>query len=277
MERKWLSAHDSRARDWHAALDGVTKPIDEPFENEFGEIIYPGDPAAHGANVYHCRCSIAAVVKGFQKFSEVAENGVQNIQKSFNNAENRGIIKSGAVSGARNPEGEAAAKHAEQYYNYIRSIKTDCAEIAKHTGKSEKTIQSIKNYLFLEEHDLGDGIRQFDADFMIAQSWQRLMDRKNILPHDLTLLNHEKFERKLVERGLTQNDAHIITSGKFNYTENSDEKGFLIVDIESGDIIDCTITSYDEMFETYLQHAAKALFNLSNKNSLLNEKIVIWY
>lgn len=67
MVKKWISVHDNRTRDWHRDLDGVEKPIDEPFENDFGEIMYPGDPSAHGANVYNCRCTIAAVVKGFQQ------------------------------------------------------------------------------------------------------------------------------------------------------------------------------------------------------------------
>lgn len=90
MARKWLSAHDNRARDWHAALDGVTKPIDEPFENEFGKIMRPGDPAAHGANVYHCRCTIAAVVKGFgnRRINFGGEskehNKAENAKKTYN-------------------------------------------------------------------------------------------------------------------------------------------------------------------------------------------------
>lgn len=67
MVKKWISAHDNGTRDWHRDLDGVEKPIDEPFENEFGEIMYPGDPSAHGANVYNCRCTIVAVVKGFRR------------------------------------------------------------------------------------------------------------------------------------------------------------------------------------------------------------------
>ncbi len=67
MEKEWLAAIDSRTRDWHAELNGQTKPVDEPFKNSIGAIMYPGDPSADGANVYNCRCSLISKVKGFKK------------------------------------------------------------------------------------------------------------------------------------------------------------------------------------------------------------------
>lgn len=67
LDKKWIATHDGRTRHWHRELDGATVPQDEPFVNEFGEIMYPGDPHADPANVYNCRCSIGAVVKGFRK------------------------------------------------------------------------------------------------------------------------------------------------------------------------------------------------------------------
>ena len=41
--------------------------LNKPFENSLGKIMFPGDPSADGANVWNCRCSMAAVVKGFKK------------------------------------------------------------------------------------------------------------------------------------------------------------------------------------------------------------------
>ena len=67
LEKEWLAAIDSRTRDWHAELNGVTVPIDEPFVNSMGEIMFPGDPSADGANVYNCRCTLISKVKGFKK------------------------------------------------------------------------------------------------------------------------------------------------------------------------------------------------------------------
>ena len=67
LEKEWIATSDSRTRDWHNELDGVTKPVDKPFENAIGKIMFPGDPSARGANVYNCRCSMATKVVGFKK------------------------------------------------------------------------------------------------------------------------------------------------------------------------------------------------------------------
>lgn len=69
LQKEWLSSNDGRTR--HAHLPGsfgsLIVDIDKPFSNDIGLIMYPGDPGAHPANVYNCRCSMAAVVKGFRK------------------------------------------------------------------------------------------------------------------------------------------------------------------------------------------------------------------
>ena len=67
MKREWIATNDSRTRHWHAELDGVEVDIDEPWVNEFGEIMFPGDPSADPANTYNCRCSMSAKVIGFKK------------------------------------------------------------------------------------------------------------------------------------------------------------------------------------------------------------------
>ena len=67
IKREWIATNDSRTRDWHTELDGQMADVDEYFENAIGLIKYPGDPSADGANVYNCRCTIAAKVIGFKK------------------------------------------------------------------------------------------------------------------------------------------------------------------------------------------------------------------
>lgn len=80
LEKEWLAAIDSRTRDWHAELDGQTRPIDKPFENAIGKIMFPGDPSADGANVYNCRCTLVSKVKGFKKakVEKATEKGEYN-------------------------------------------------------------------------------------------------------------------------------------------------------------------------------------------------------
>lgn len=71
MRKKWMATNDDRTREAHSELDGVSVPVDEPFENEIGEIMFPGDPDADDANVYNCRCTLVA---DFSSEDEQREN-----------------------------------------------------------------------------------------------------------------------------------------------------------------------------------------------------------
>ena len=69
-KKKWIATLDDRTRDAHADLDGETADIDEPFENDIGEIMYPGDPSADPGNVYNCRCTLGYVIEGVEAHGE---------------------------------------------------------------------------------------------------------------------------------------------------------------------------------------------------------------
>lgn len=57
--RRWVTAHDDRVRDSHAAMDGQEVGMDEPFITGNGEsIMYPGDPSAPPEEVIQCRCVV---------------------------------------------------------------------------------------------------------------------------------------------------------------------------------------------------------------------------
>lgn len=144
----------------------------------------------------------------------------KRIDKSAKN----GIIKSGTVSGALSPVSKEAQAHAEQYYESVRKMKTDVKNISNNTGFSESDILQIKNHVFIEEHDLGGDISErFYPNYAMAQSWQRLIDGKNIQKHDITLLHHEKMESDLMKKGLSQLKAHRISEKKYNYAKESRE------------------------------------------------------
>ena len=70
LQKEWLSSDQpGRTRKWHMpeAFDSLIVDIDKPFHNAVGDIMFPGDPGAHPANVYNCRCSLGARVVGFKK------------------------------------------------------------------------------------------------------------------------------------------------------------------------------------------------------------------
>ena len=61
VKKKWMATLDSRTRDAHADLDGQIQEVDDPFESELGDIMYPGDPTAEPGNTYNCRCTLVYV------------------------------------------------------------------------------------------------------------------------------------------------------------------------------------------------------------------------
>ena len=64
VKKKWLATLDDRTRDTHRDLDGQVQEVDDPFESDLGDIMFPGDPNADPGNVYNCRCTLIYVYEG---------------------------------------------------------------------------------------------------------------------------------------------------------------------------------------------------------------------
>ena len=67
------------------------------------------------------------------------------------------------------------------------------------------------------------GKKRFDADPMMIQSWQRLIDGKNIQPHDITMIKHEMYEIELKSwdkyKDLSHQEFHELAQEKYNYNK----------------------------------------------------------
>lgn len=193
-----------------AEIDGKTSDICRSLDGQVFEMKIFEEGVT--APPFHVSCrSITA-----PWFPDEEERIEKNSKRGYNKT-------SGGVSGAiTDTYSEAAKKHAKIRYNAIRKQKHDVRKIATNTGYTEEIIQEIKDYLFIDEHNLGDRIARFDPDFAIAHSWDRL-SQGVFEPHDLTLLKHEIMERQLIREGLTQHEAHIQTSKKYNYQKEAAE------------------------------------------------------
>ena len=84
---------------------------------------------------------------------------------------------------------------AEAYYDKVRQCDKDVAQIAHHTPYDLQQVRTIKDHLFINEHQLDDGMARFDADPLIANAWSRLSQGKHF-PKDLQLMEHELFEAR---------------------------------------------------------------------------------
>lgn len=136
----------------------------------------------------------------------------------LDNGSRSGIMNTGVISGALNPYSKEAEKHAVQYYESVRHMKTDTQKISAATGISRDKIDKIKNHVFITEHDLLTGHKRFDSSYDMAQSWQRLING-DFKEQDIVLLKHEYAELRYMEKGYSQNEAHILASKKYNYAK----------------------------------------------------------
>lgn len=101
LKREWIAAIDNRTRHAHALLNGQLADPNKPFNSELGDIMYPGDPSAHPANVYNCRCTLGSKIIGFEK---------QNTEgKVLIPGANNGIIMSGKQFGKK------IGKHTKEF------------------------------------------------------------------------------------------------------------------------------------------------------------------
>lgn len=88
VKKRWVATLDSRTRDTHQELDGQEVPVNEPFEVEGMEIMYPGDPNAEPELVYNCRCAMIEVYEGIDRKSvrrayDDDENGERDTKNSY--------------------------------------------------------------------------------------------------------------------------------------------------------------------------------------------------
>lgn len=141
-------------------------------------------------------------------------------------SEGVGRMKSGAFSGALNPNSREAFEHANRYYAEVRKMKNDCATIAVNVGWNEEAVRKIKDHIFNNKYDLGGPEpERFDPDYHMAISWQRLIDGRNIKEMDLVLLKHEYYELTLMKsKGLSYRKAHEIAQSRHNYSRYVNEE-----------------------------------------------------
>lgn len=67
LEKTWMATLDSRTRDSHRLLDGLTVPLDEEFMDG---LMYPGDPDGPDEEIINCRCAMVSTIKGYQYHDE---------------------------------------------------------------------------------------------------------------------------------------------------------------------------------------------------------------
>ena len=222
LQKEWLSSDQpGRTRDWHmpSAFTSLVVDQDKPFENSLGKIMFPGDPSAHGANVWNCRCSMAAVVKGFKKAQvqkAMAEKKVEAPQTT------ESAIKTANDLGVKYAQFEKMP--LEQVNNAIDAVRTlpkDCVP---------KVIASGKDVSLVTGRPLG---RKADQWWGVTYDYRDFSLRTMYLGYDKTDfdgglivgLNTQKFKTldALTKAKKATNDAYFAKTGRY-WSFNTDGK-----------------------------------------------------
>lgn len=141
VKKKWLATLDSRTRHWHRDLDGVTLPVDKPFENDFGKIMFPGDATADGANIYNCRCTLLTVIPGFE-----IDTSNTDLRHDKNLKESTYEEWKNSHDVINNPITLPEEKEETAKWEYIREYMGFSDGSSSHNSTQDGRIKGVKSY-----------------------------------------------------------------------------------------------------------------------------------
>lgn len=147
-------------------------------------------------------------------------------KKEVERYKNPDIINTRMLSGALNDKNDPfylkRDAHAKRYYDAVaNSDKSSIVKvIAENTGMARKGISKVYDHVFVNQYDLYGGIRKFDPDYDMAESFRRLREGRNIQKHDIIMLKHERLEYELMNKlDMPYERAHELAARKYNYSE----------------------------------------------------------
>ncbi|MFR1208977.1 MAG: minor capsid protein [Sellimonas intestinalis] len=217
------SMEENGFEEYEFMAEGTACPICRALDGKHFRVkdMLPGTNAAPMHP--NCRCADAPYMdrKAFENWME---------EKSIEKDSGSGIMKSGAISGAltdkNDPLHVKRDNHASTYYESIRNSKKEpiVKSISKHSGLSEIYISKVYDHVFMNEYELYGGMKRFEPDYYMTESFRRLREGKDIQEHDIILLKHEHLEYGLMNKlGLSYDEAHNLAQSKYDYAYALDE------------------------------------------------------
>lgn len=199
-------------------------------ENLAGVYTYPDVPNDIYRRHSNCRCRVVYVTVDGKRQNVWSKEYDKGLDPIFDEYINSSMNRKEIISGSRitDPGSKKAQTFANNYYGLVRKRHDDVAKISKNSGIEFDKIQEIKDYVFVNKslYDTDLGVwKTFDEDCAMAHSWQRLIDGRNIQPHDYTLLNHEMLEMNIKKQNplISHDEAHTLASKKYNYDKEAFE------------------------------------------------------
>ena len=215
LAKEWISTNDNRTRHSHAVLDGEIVDQDKKFGNG---LMFPGDPNGRPEETWNCRCTVAAVVKGFKK-AQVQKAMAQQAEPP---ATTEDAIRTAHDLGVKYAQFEKMP--LEQVKNAIDAVRTlpkDCVPKVIASGKDVSTVTG---------RPLG---RKADQWWGVTYDYREFSLRTMQLGYDATDfdgglivgLNTQKFKTldALTKAKKATNDAYFAKTGRY-WSFNTDGK-----------------------------------------------------
>lgn len=224
--KQWDAVLDGRTRDSHRRVDGEIRELDEKFSNG---LMFPGDPSGSAAEVVNCRCTAntrarwALDEEELETLKERAAFFGLDKTRDFEDFKKKYIVTTEKIQTGGQVKDfwqrqEAKDSKAATEYERIKKAK-DVAAVAMSSGMSKEDVETIKNHVFFNVHELYDGKGTFSPSYDMAVAWKRLVDGKPE-ERDLLLLRHELLESQIEKQyNLTASEAHAMAKKKYNWEQ----------------------------------------------------------
>ena len=168
---------------------------DKPFENDFGKIMYPGDPSAAGANIYNCRCTLIADIEGF-------ENNLSDL--SLRNTNKLGDMSYEEWKAEKEFTSDPITKQDEIERNMRRAYANDYKRLVNLQSAELNGVQESKTYL----SNLGKregAIRELDYEkaYLLDRNGKTIFSETQYNPKGVKFTAEQR--RKMKNNVLTHN------------------------------------------------------------------------
>lgn len=173
LEKEWLATLDSHTRDLHGKLDSQHVPVDDVFNVEGFKIRYPGDPTAHPAMVYNCRCTL---------ISRLLDYPAQNAKRRDEDPE-RKPIKDMTFREWRKANGEEDSKT-----NARTNQEKKVAQTTKKTASQKKAANDVPTFATKKQLDAMPLEKLREETALLAAMWYETGPNGYSFPKDADYL-----------------------------------------------------------------------------------------
>lgn len=191
LKKEWIATLDGRTRHSHAMLDREQQDNDKPFPNG---CMFPGDPNGPAAEVYNCRCTMAAAIPGLGRTGKrrardpvtgknvliedmTYQDWVRSKQKQQKSVEIETVLRyNSIIQSYTNVDTEkvySAAKSGERnkgvYTDAIKKRQKNLEKsIASHTAQVEEHARKVQNP---DKYDTGWGEKDDRQKQGLLKKW----------------------------------------------------------------------------------------------------------